>query len=70
MRRNSFIFDGIFLPPAQLVQQGLDSLAEFRMARDKLVSVREGSMLPGGSVEKTFSWNGQSKLGRGPRLSV
>lgn len=46
MRRNSFIFDGAFLPPAQLVQQGLASLEEYRAACASSKSSREGSNHP------------------------
>ncbi|GLT73248.1 hypothetical protein SLA2020_451200 [Shorea laevis] len=48
MRRNSFLFEGTFTPPAQVVQQGLESLAEFLSARASSVPLRQGSMLPRG----------------------
>lgn len=41
MRRN-FFFYGFFLPPAQLLQQGLDSLEEFQAACSSLESSRGG----------------------------
>jgi hypothetical protein len=48
IRRNCFLFEGKFLSPVTLLQQGLDSMEAYRTACSNFEQPRRGEVVTGG----------------------